>query len=89
MVLVTPEQIAARIRSATGGYVLACEPDEQHRLRVVLAVRGARRHEVARRALGDVTEVLGALDLDGVDLTLLDPDDATVQQKHRLATVTA
>jgi methylmalonyl-CoA mutase cobalamin-binding subunit len=89
MVLLTHEQIAARIRSATGGYVLACEQDEQDRLRVVLAVPGARRHDVALRALGDVTEVLRALDLEAVDLTLLDPDDATVQQKHRLAAVTA
>jgi hypothetical protein len=89
MVLLTHDEIAARLRSATGGYVLACEPDEQDRLRVVLAVCGARRHDVARRALGDVCDLLRALELHEVDLTLLDPDDATVEQKHRLAAVTA
>jgi methylmalonyl-CoA mutase cobalamin-binding subunit len=89
MVALTHEEIAARIRSATGGYVLACEQDEHDRLRVVLAVPGARRHDVARRALNDVCEMLRALDREAVDLTLLDPDDATVEQKHRLAAVTA
>ena len=77
--------IADRVRAATGGYVLRCEPDEQDRLRLILAVPGVRRHEVARQALHDVSEVLHQIDVAGVDLTLLDPDDATVEQKHQLA----
>jgi hypothetical protein len=78
-------ELMDRLRAATGGYVLTCEPGEDGELRVIVAVPGARRHEVARATLRDVVETVRDEGHENVDLTLLDPDDATIELRHRLA----
>jgi hypothetical protein len=72
------------VRAATGGFVLECEADDDGRLRLILAVPGARRHDVARAALRDTTDIAREADVVSLELMLLDPDDATIEQKHRL-----
>jgi hypothetical protein len=81
----TAVELMDRLRVATGGYVLTCEVGDDGDLRVILAVRGARQHEVARATLRDVVETIRDGGHENVDLTLLDPDDATIELRHRLA----
>jgi hypothetical protein len=76
--------LAARVRAVTGGYVLECTTDDEGRLRMVVAVPGARGHDVARRALRTVSELARDADAAALDLLLIDPDDATVALKHQL-----
>jgi hypothetical protein len=76
--------LASRVRAVTGGYVLECTIDEEQRLRAIVAVPGARRHDVARAALRDVSEVAREADAATLDLLIIDPDDATVELKHQL-----
>jgi hypothetical protein len=76
--------LASRVRAVTGGYVLECETDEDGRLRLVVAVPGARRPDVARTALRDLSELAAETDAASLDLLLIDPNDATVELKHQL-----
>ena len=81
----TAVELMDRLREATGGYVLACEPGDEGDLRVIVAVRGARQHEIARATLRDIVDAVRDEGHENVDLTLLDPDDATIELRHRLA----
>lgn len=78
-------ELMDRLRAATGGYVLTCEPGDDGELRVIVAVPGARQHEVARATLREVVDTVRDEGHENVDLTLLDPDDATIELRHRLA----
>jgi hypothetical protein len=78
-------ELMDRLRAATGGYVLTCEAGDDGELRVIVAVPGARQHEVARATLREVVDTVRDEGHENVDLTLLDPDDATIELRHRLA----
>jgi hypothetical protein len=78
-------ELMDRLRAATGGYVLTCEPGDDGELRVIVAVPGARQHEIARATLREVVDTVRDEGHENVDLTLLDPDDATIELRHRLA----